>query len=132
VIVARVVVEVGWERAARLVAADFGKMAKPPIQPGIFDAYVTESLSARVALRDRLDHYSHRLFGFSLAKDWDDVKWGRLNSFFELRNDVVHEGIHPQPDQAWNAISLSREVLERLVELRVGVTTQVVADGKSP
>ncbi len=117
VVLARAALEVGWETAARAAARDLAAHAQPPIQAGIFAAYVKEALASR-ALADRFNQYSKALLGFSFSTDWDTAKWGRLITFFELRNDVAHEGFQPLDEDALGAITLAREVLDRLAALR--------------
>ena len=117
VILARAALEVGWEMAADAVATDLASRVAAPVQPGIFAAYVAEASDAR-NIQDLFSKFAKSLFGFSFATDWDAAKWGRLAQFFQLRNDVAHEGRLPNRDEVWQAISLSREVLMKLAELR--------------
>ncbi|MCW5831341.1 MAG: hypothetical protein KIS78_02655 [Labilithrix sp.] len=120
VVLARAAVEVGWEIATKAAAQDLATQARPPIQAQIFEAYVAEGLESR-ALKDRLDKYNKALLGFSFCTDWTPGRWEHLVEFFELRNNIAHEGFHPSPDKAFRAIALTRDVLSKLVELRLGV-----------
>ncbi len=117
VVFARAAIEVAWETAARSAAFDLARQVNAPVQASIFGSYVDEALEAR-SLKDQFNKYSKALFGFSFESDWDAAKWGKLTTFFELRNRIAHEGFRPPADDAWSAIDLTREVLTKLVELR--------------
>ena len=71
----------------------------------------------RVPLKDRLTEHAKALLGFSFAKDWDTAKWGVLTTAFALRNEVAHGTARPTPEQAWAAISVTREAVLKLIEL---------------
>ena len=120
IVLARAALEVGWENAVQAAAPDLAARVAPPVQAGIFEAYVAEGLKSR-ALADRFDQYSKALLGFSFSTDWDAGKWDRLITFFELRNDVAHDGLQPTEEATLGALSLSREVLDRLRQLRLAV-----------
>ncbi len=118
VVVLRAAIEVAWAASVESAVDAYRACTFGPLPAELLDHYEERALDWKVGLPERLDKFSKVLFGFSFRSDWERVsvtaKWDRLTGFFQQRHDVAHGTGQPSNDQAWEALTLAREVLDKL------------------
>lgn len=120
VVLLRAAIEVCWRAAFEEAVAAYRRCNVAPLPTGVLDSYVERATDRRTSLTDRLSLHSKVVFDFSFREDWEsgqEVKWGKLNSFFQDRHGVAHGTGQPSLLNAWEAVRLTREVLDKLQEL---------------
>jgi hypothetical protein len=85
-------------------------------QSGLPDREIDYLLSTK-SLIYKLDAMMRRYTGFSLKHDHRTL-WEQFGRLTELRNDIVHRGLQPQPGDAEFAIATAGDILAWLIFIR--------------
>lgn len=120
VVLLRASIEVAWNAAVKAAGDAYRTCPLGPVPVGLIDGFIDRATDWRMALPDRLDTSSKTIFDFSFKSDWESgqtTKWDKLNTFFKQRHDVAHGTGQPTAEHAWDALALTREVLDRLEQL---------------
>lgn len=130
VVLLRASIEVAWNAAVKTAGDAYRACPLDPLPVGVVDSFVERATDWRTALPVRLDLAAKVIFGFSFKTDWEPgqtTKWDKLNTFFQQRHDVAHGTGQPTTAHAWDALTLTREVLDRLEQLTDDVERKCAA-----
>jgi hypothetical protein len=127
----RASIEVAWNAGVTAAGDSYRTCPLGPLPVGLVDSFVERATDWRTALPIRLDVSSKVILGFSFKTDWEiapkTMKWDKLNTFFQQRHDVAHGTGQPTTSDAWDAMSLTREVLDTLERLTDAVVQRCAA-----
>lgn len=120
VVLLRAAIEVAWRAGFDQCMAAYARCNLGPVPADVLEFYKGRATDRKTTVPDRLGYYSKIAFGFSFRDNWEvgqTVKWDKLNGFFQERHGVAHGSSQPKPDTVWEAVNLTREVLDKLQEL---------------
>ncbi|MBI3201453.1 MAG: hypothetical protein HYZ29_07915 [Myxococcales bacterium] len=132
IILLRAAIEVGWHAGFDQAAEAYRRCPWGTLPVALLDSIVERAKNKRTPVPQQLDEYSKTVFGFSFRKDWEPdktEKWDRLNSFFDERHAVAHRTGVPRPETLWAALSLTREVLDKVKDLADAVVASCPPPG---
>jgi hypothetical protein len=120
-IVLRAAVEVGWRAALDAAVGAYRRCAFGPIPVALLDTVAEQAADRRTPVPARLTTFSKIIFGFSFQEDWEpgvpSTKWDKLNTVFDQRHGVAHGKAKPTMPNVWDAVTLTREVLDKIRDL---------------